>query len=682
MLNNIDKAIIAFLVIVAIILIIVIITKNFKENKNKKNCSSRYSKSNSFEDDSFFTEKSSSKLSSTADESTNASTADDSTSASTADDSTSDSTSASTADDSTSDSTANESTNVSPVEDCSVCTCSASASPVEDCSVCTCSASASPVEDCSVCTCSASASPVEDCSVCTCSASASQVEECSSASQVEDCSSASQVEECSSASQVEDCSSASQVEECSSASQVEECSSASQVEECSSASLVEECSSASLVEECSSASLVEELKEHNIIIPECNSKNPIHPNVFLVNTLLDETSNKGVKPLVSNYTTFKSIAGHYFPANKAGINGNNIVGNKSVTAIICCYSYNNLKSDLRKALISNNPSITTDTVNKIINNVKIFTLGENGRPGNTSVDNGWSIEGALDIQIVMHLAPAGICYFIQAYSNSLKDILNAIKYMTTLSPQPTSCNMSFGGPISSNSMRDISNSIFNIPNIIFCAASGDNGATGTESVSNSSANMWPQCCPNVISVGGTTAFTDAWKGSGGGHANVFTDFKDIYPKVKPLIEVTTMVENNPVKVNCIPTPNLCALADPNTGVRICNSQYNPKNKWYQLGGTSASAPIMAAFFALVNGYRASLKPPKKPLTQSQVWQTCYGNIPNGLVTHSTPLSAPQNTYFNDIKNGDNVGYNATDGFDLCTGQGSANAVLFEKLVSL
>jgi hypothetical protein len=44
--------------------------------------------------------------------------------------------------------------------------------------------------------------------------------------------------------------------------------------------------------------------------------------------------------------------------------------------------------------------------------------------------------------------------------------------------------------------------------------------------------------------------------------------------------------------------DVSAVADPNTGVRVYNT-YQSGGVWFQMGGTSASAPIVAATYALV-----------------------------------------------------------------------------------
>ncbi len=102
-------------------------------------------------------------------------------------------------------------------------------------------------------------------------------------------------------------------------------------------------------------------------------------------------------------------------------------------------------------------------------------------------------------------------------------------------------------------------------------------------------------------------------------------------------------------------PDWAAVADPNTGYdTIVDGQ------WQVIGGTSAVAPLMAGFLAVVNGARLkSGLPMLNWNVLSSIWSMAGG--------------------FYDILSGSNGSYNATIGPDPCTGMGRALPTLFAML---
>jgi len=150
---------------------------------------------------------------------------------------------------------------------------------------------------------------------------------------------------------------------------------------------------------------------------------------------------------------------------------------------------------------------------------------------------------------------------------------------------------------------------------------------------------------SVIGVGGTTlklaadgtvATEVGWSSSGGGKSIFFP---------RPQWQTGAGVPNGKQRL----VPDVSLVADPNTGAFLVLN-----GKVVQIGGTSWSAPVWAAFCALLNEAR-----------------TKAGKPPLGFLC---PLLYPlmKTACFRDIKAGNNGDYTAAAGYDLVTGIGVPN----------
>lgn len=166
-----------------------------------------------------------------------------------------------------------------------------------------------------------------------------------------------------------------------------------------------------------------------------------------------------------------------------------------------------------------------------------------------------------------------------------------------------------------------------------CAASGDSG-------SNDGMCIWPAASPHVIACGGTSLYcpsatrryADAdtleygWSGSGGGTSAYFSVPPYQVGTVPPVL-----------RRRCV--PDVALNADPKTGVIVVVNATE-----HVVGGTSAAAPLFAAYLARTN--------------------PCSFLNP---VLYSVPRPA-----FHDVLLGSNGLFAAAAGFDCCTGMGSIN----------
>jgi subtilase family serine protease len=139
--------------------------------------------------------------------------------------------------------------------------------------------------------------------------------------------------------------------------------------------------------------------------------------------------------------------------------------------------------------------------------------------------------------------------------------------------------------------------------ITFFASSGDNGATDyadlqATQLSPIPTTSFPTDDPWVTSVGGTTlqrnstAFQEtAWNSNGGASGGGFSVF---FSTPSYQMTLPTSVQNQ--LNNRRGVPDIAGDADPSTGLAFYTSSIG----WDLAGGTSASAPLWAAFMAIAN----------------------------------------------------------------------------------
>jgi subtilase family serine protease len=213
-------------------------------------------------------------------------------------------------------------------------------------------------------------------------------------------------------------------------------------------------------------------------------------------------------------------------------------------------------------------------------------------------------------------------------------------------PGVSAVSMSWGsGEFSSEHVFDID---FTTPNghqgVTFVASTGDAGSPGD----------YPAYSPNVVAAGGTSLVLNAngsyknetgWSGSGGG-VSAF--------EARPAYQGA--VQNTGHRT----IPDLSSVANPSTGVAVYDS-YNgtAASPWEQVGGTSVSAPCLAAIVAIANQGRTA--------SRSTTLDGASQTLP---ALYSLPSSD-----FHDVTSGSNGGSSAGPGYDRVTGLGTPRADL-------
>ena len=190
----------------------------------------------------------------------------------------------------------------------------------------------------------------------------------------------------------------------------------------------------------------------------------------------------------------------------------------------------------------------------------------------------WSTEISLDLDMVSAICPKCGITLIEADSNGY-DMFKAVKTATDLGAKFVS--MSWAANESGNEGYLDSNYL-NADGVVYAASTGDHGyAAGV---------AYPASSPNAVAVGGTSleksdnarGWTEsAWGtdpnfGAGSGCSG---------DEAKPTWQ--GVIPNNVCANRAI--ADVSAVGDPNTGVAVYD-----QGKWILAGGTSASAPIIAA----------------------------------------------------------------------------------------
>jgi len=291
---------------------------------------------------------------------------------------------------------------------------------------------------------------------------------------------------------------------------------------------------------------------------------------------------------------------------------------------------------------------------------------------------GWQLEEALDVEWVHSIAPGANLALVEARSDGVADLLNAIGYaVSTLHSNVVS--MSWGGAEFFGEGGYDSN-FPNHSGVMFLAAAGDSGS-GAE---------WPSSSPNVVSVGGTSlssaatgdgtsshttcsgtgtgsnsSLETAWSGSGGGISafEAIPGYQGTYGgAVSGAASISALTGGKRG------TPDVAAIANPVTGVAVYDTAgYQSQSGWFQVGGTSLAAPVWAAIVALADQKRASAGAPDLSIGAGQA---------------TSPLYSPAPGTFTDITSGSNgacgTNCNAGAGYDLVSGVGAPIGTRFDS----
>lgn len=190
----------------------------------------------------------------------------------------------------------------------------------------------------------------------------------------------------------------------------------------------------------------------------------------------------------------------------------------------------------------------------------------------------WALEASLDVEVAHAVCSNCKILLVEAASGSVSDLVAAVDTAVKLGADVIS-NSWVVDEFSGETALDWH---FNRSGIAITAASGDTGYGA----------KWPAASSYVTAVGGTTLDLDssnarvsetAWELGGSGCSAY---------ESKPTWQSDNGCAHRTV-------PDVAAVADPGTGAAVYDSYgYSGQRGWFKVGGTSLSAPIVAAIYAL------------------------------------------------------------------------------------
>ncbi|MFD8596820.1 peptidase S8 [Kitasatospora sp. NPDC059646] len=210
-------------------------------------------------------------------------------------------------------------------------------------------------------------------------------------------------------------------------------------------------------------------------------------------------------------------------------------------------------------------------------------------------DTSWAGETALDLAMVSAIAPRAKLLLVEADSASVSDLGTAVNTAVSLGAKYVS--ISWGAPENSNAAT-YDKSYFTHPGVVIAVASGDAGY----------GVNFPASSPHVTAVGGTTLRRDSsargWSESVWSTTSTEGTASGCSGRLpKPAWQTDSGCPRRTVA-------DVAAVADPATGVAVYQTYGG--NGWYVYGGTSASAPIIAATYALAGAPPSGSSPASFP----------------------------------------------------------------------
>lgn len=306
-----------------------------------------------------------------------------------------------------------------------------------------------------------------------------------------------------------------------------------------------------------------------------------------------------------------------------------------IIAIVDAYDDPNAANDLSKYSstfgVSQLPTCSgAIAVSKVACFQKVNQTGSTSRMPSSNA--GWALEISLDVQTAHASCQNCKILLVEANSSSFSDLLKAIDAAVAMGANVVSGSWG-GSEFSSETAYD---SHFNRPGVAFTFSAGDNGY-GT---------LYPAASPYVTAVGGTSLLLNsdnsyfsetAWNGTGSGCSRY---------ESKPAWQHDTLCTTRAMN-------DISADADPATGVAVYDSvRYYGQSGWFQVGGTSLSAPIIASVYALSG--------------------TTTGTV------NALPYTLASATNLHDVTSGTNgscgILCSAAAGYDAPTGLGTPNGV--------
>jgi subtilase family serine protease len=245
-------------------------------------------------------------------------------------------------------------------------------------------------------------------------------------------------------------------------------------------------------------------------------------------------------------------------------------------AIVDAYGYTNLERDLGVYRAQFGLPACTKA------NGCLRVIDQNGGTSLPRMDTGWAQEQALDVDAVSAACPDCKIVMVQAKTPSFANLGAAVNTAANLAGVVAISNSYGGGDAADSSYG----SYYNHPGKAITASTGDNGYQG---------GSYPASSSYVTAVGGTSLAAapgttrgwseSVWSGAGSGCSTYNA----------------ALAAAAPFGTGCAKRAmaDVSAAADPGVGgLAVYYPTTKTSSTWGQFGGTSESAPIIAAVYAL------------------------------------------------------------------------------------
>ncbi len=292
-----------------------------------------------------------------------------------------------------------------------------------------------------------------------------------------------------------------------------------------------------------------------------------------VRTTAFPTSTTGLTP--------KDLSSLYmYPSPYAGGRG----GSGQIVGIVVAYSYASAESDLSvyRSYYGLPACTTANGCFKKLSVAASPSVSASSAPYSVSAHpttnaSGWAAEVDADTQAVSAVCPNCKILVAEAASDSLADLGKAVRAADAAGA--TIINASFGAPEASGQLALESTFVDSDHGVKLVAAAGDSGP----------GVFFPAASSKAIAVAGTSLSVlglavdeGLWSGSGYGCSAYFA---------KPAWQTGSCPRRS--------VADVAAIADPKTGLLFYDSTLAvTSGGWSVVGGTSISAPIVAALYAL------------------------------------------------------------------------------------
>jgi subtilase family serine protease len=310
-------------------------------------------------------------------------------------------------------------------------------------------------------------------------------------------------------------------------------------------------------------------------------------------------NKKGAVPMATS-----PLASALSPAQlRAAYNLTSASGGGRTVAIVDAYGYPNLERDLGIYRAQYGMPACTKA------NGCLKIIDQNGGSNLPRTNVGWAQEQALDVDAVSAACPDCKIVMVQTKTNSFTNLGQGVIAASQQSGVVAISN-SYGGGDAADTTYGV---YYNHPGIAVTASTGDNGYKG---------GSYPASSTYVTAVGGTSlkmsgnsrVSETVWSGAGSGCSTLNT-------AIAAAASFGTGCAKRAMA-------DVSAAADPNTGGLSVYAPTSAKNSsWSQYGGTSESAPIIAAVYALAGGGYSNATPYQHPGSLFDVTSGSNGSCP-------------------------------------------------------